>query len=439
MKVLMFGWEFPPHISGGLGTASYGLTKGLAKNKVDIQFVVPKAYGDEDSDKARLIGANQVKVGAKRFNYIDEWRDITYLEVGSVIVPYASPAEFRKLMTKRLKKEKQPVVVQDDEYIDFSGSYSNNLLQEVGNYAFVASKIAEQYPHDIIHAHDWLTYSAGVAAQRASGKPLVVHVHATEFDRSGEHVNQQVYDIERMGMHHAHRVIAVSNLTRQRVIHQYGVNPDKVVTIYNAVEPTDKSFKRRINKRVDDKIVTFLRRITFQKGPEYFVEAARLVLEKNKHVRFVMAGSGDLWQQMIHRAAQLGISDRLHFPGFLRGADVDEMFAMSDVFVMPSVSEPFGIVPLEAMRSNVPVIVSKQSGVSEILQHAIKVDFWDTHAMADAIHGILNYPGLKKMFTQYSRNEVNQLKWEHAARQVKKEYQQLLAGATKTASPTAVS
>jgi glycosyltransferase involved in cell wall biosynthesis len=308
---------------------------------------------------------------------------------------------------------------------EFSGKYGTDLMDEVKRYALIASALAATSDFDVIHAHDWLTYPAGIAAKSVSGKPLVVHMHATEFDRSGENVNQNVYDIERRGMEEADRVIAVSNLTRNVVIERYGIDPDKVFTVYNAVEPSDKpDFDYQRNVR--DKVVTFLGRVTFQKGPDYFVEAARKVLNKDPNVRFVMAGSGDMLNKIIIRVAALKMGDRFHFTGFLKGGEVDRMFGLSDVFVMPSVSEPFGIVPLEAMRSNVPVVISRQSGVSEILVHALKIDFWDVDAMADAIYGLLHYEGLSKMFIRYGKAEVDSLKWENAAVKVKEVYQSVL-------------
>jgi glycosyltransferase involved in cell wall biosynthesis len=221
-------------------------------------------------------------------------------------------------------------------------------------------------------------------------------------------------------------VITVSNLTRQIVIERYGINPDKVITVYNAVEPPDRPDMSDVSKHVREKVVTFLGRVTFQKGPDYFIEAANKVLKKDPNVRFVMAGSGDLLNKMIRRAAKLHIGTKFHFTGFLSGTEVDTMFAMSDVYVMPSVSEPFGISPLEAMRSNVPVVISKQSGVSEILKHALKVDFWDIDALADAIYGLLHYEGLKKMFIKYGKDEVDNLKWDNAAARVVEVYNQAL-------------
>jgi glycosyltransferase involved in cell wall biosynthesis len=224
----------------------------------------------------------------------------------------------------------------------------------------------------------------------------------------------------------ADHIITVSNMTRNMVINRYGIDPGKVTTVYNAVEPAGAEEKKRLKKGVEEKIVTFLGRITMQKGPEYFIEAAKLVLEKMNDVRFVMAGSGDMLNAMIKRVAALKISDRFHFTGFLQGDDVYEMFRMSDVFVMPSVSEPFGIVPLEAMQSNVPVIISHQSGVSEILKYAIKIDYWDTHAMADAIYGLLNYPAAWNMFMKYGKEEVENLRWKNSAKNVRDIYLKFL-------------
>jgi glycosyltransferase involved in cell wall biosynthesis len=259
-----------------------------------------------------------------------------------------------------------------------------------------------------------------------SGKPLVIHVHATDFDRSGGNVNPDVYKIEKRGMDAASKIITVSNLTRDIVINKYSINPDKVETVYNAVEHVELSEKIVLNKGFDDKVVTFLGRITLQKGPEYFIEAAYKVLKVMHNVRFVMAGSGDMMERMIRRAASLKITDRFHFTGFLKGMDVYRMLAMSDVYIMPSVSEPFGISPLEAMQSNVPVIISKQSGVAEVLTHAVKTDFWDIDAMADAIYGILNYPALASMFIKNGKEEVIRLKWDNSARHVKDIYERVI-------------
>jgi len=427
MRVLMFGWEFPPHTSGGLGTACYGLTKGMAScGNLDVIFVVPKAWGDEDQSAVRLIGANKVPVSFKKVHYKGFLKSMEKIEVGSTIVPYVDPEDFWRVTRLETTGYNRMVQVNSEGLVDFSGKYGHNLMDEIQKYAVVASVIASENEFDIIHAHDWLAYPAGIAAKEASGKPLVIHVHATDFDRSGGSVNPQVYQIEKMGMDAAEKIITVSNLTRDIVINKYYINPDKVETVYNAVEPVMFTGETCARKGFDEKVVTFLGRITLQKGPEYFIEVANKVLKVMDNVRFVMAGSGDMMERMMRRAAALKITDRLHFTGFLKGQDVYTMLEMSDVYIMPSVSEPFGISPLEAMQSSVPVIISKQSGVAEILTHAVKTDFWDIDAMADAIYGILNYPKLANMITKHGMEEVIRLKWDNSAQHVKDIYERVL-------------
>ena len=427
MRVLMFGWEFPPHISGGLGTASYGLTKGMATlDDLEVIFVVPKVWGDEDQSMVRLVGANQIPVAYKKVFYKGFKRPVERIEVSSKIVPYTDPEDFWKMVNSEVSGYNFYVTTNNEGKVDFSGRYDTSLMDEIYKYSVVAAVIADENEFDIIHAHDWLAYPAGIAAMEISGKPLVIHVHATDFDRSGGSVNPDVYRIEKNGMDAASKIITVSNLTRDIVINKYNINPDKVETVYNAVEPVKVAEDCIIKKGFDEKVVTFLGRITMQKGPEYFIEAAYKVLQVMDNVRFVMAGSGDMMEKMMRRAAALKITDRFHFTGFLKGADVFTMLDMSDVYIMPSVSEPFGISPLEAMQSNVPVIISKQSGVAEILTHAVKTDFWDIDAMADAIYGILNYPALSNMFIKNGKEEVIRLKWDNSARHVRDIYYRVI-------------
>jgi glycosyltransferase involved in cell wall biosynthesis len=427
MRVLMFGWEFPPHISGGLGTACYGLTRGMsAISGLEIMFVVPKAYGDEDQSRIRVLGAQDVSLDFRKAGLRKYLKDLSYIEISSKIVPYTSPEEYEELIKKAEHQGKRFVETTMGGKITFTGKYGHNLYEEIANYALVAGEIALKHKFDVIHAHDWLTYPAGIAAKRASGKPLVIHVHATDFDRSGGSVNPTVFEIEKTGMHLADKIIAVSNLTRSTIIEKYGIHPDKVVTVYNAVDPLPDQEMLKLKRGISDKVVTFLGRVTLQKGPEYFIMAAHKVLQKMDNVRFVMAGSGELLERMILWTSGLGISDRFHYTGFLKGDDVFRMFSISDVYVMPSVSEPFGISPLEAMLSNVPSIISHQSGVAEILKYAFKVDFWDVDALADAIYGLLNYPSLSEMFRKYGVQEVNDMKWENSGKKVLNIYQELV-------------
>ena len=428
MKVLMFGWEFPPHIAGGLGTACEGIVKGLAHNGVETLFVMPSASGDEDQSCTTILNASDVAV-----RYVSESVDeflnaVKFINVDSNLVPYVDPEEYFEAIEKMKKESVSTTSIGFGQKFAFSGKYGANLLEEVDRYAQVGGTIAMQHngEFDIIHAHDWLTYPAGVAAKELSGKPLVVHVHATSFDRgTDDMVDSRVFAIEKRGMEAADRVVTVSDLTRNIVINRYGIDPSKVVTVHNAVDFSGRD-NIDVSRNVKEKVVTFLGRITFQKGPEYFIEAAAKVLKRTKNVRFVMAGSGDMMTRAIRQVARLGISDRFHFTGFLRGQEVQKMFAMSDVYIMPSVSEPFGISPLEAMRSNVPSIISHQSGAAEVLRYALKIDFWDVDAMADDIYALINYPALADFATRQGYEEVNALKWNVATAKLKAVYESVL-------------
>lgn len=429
----MFGWEFPPHIAGGLGTACYGMTRGLARNGVEVVFVMPRAYGDEDQRFVRVVNASDVEtIGTRDHEFSEELLEkVSFIHIDSNMLPYISPEEYAAYHDEfvRSGRTHEWTDVWKQRYT-FSGKYGANLMEEVARYAMVAAQVAKDLEgqFDVIHAHDWLTYFAGIAAKRVSGKPLVVHMHATEFDRSGENINRRVYAIEKAGMQAADRVIAVSELTRRIVIGKYGIPAEKVVTVHNVVR-FGESEDAVPERAVKDKVVTFLGRITYQKGPDYFVEAAAKVLQRVPDVRFVMAGSGDLMNHVVRRVAQLGIADRFHFTGFLKGGEVQRMFRLSDVYVMPSVSEPFGISPLEAMRSGVPVIISRQSGVAEVLDYAIKVNYWDVDALADAIYGLLTYPALGRMFASKGLEEVTGLKWTNAAAKIKTVYETVVAEA----------
>lgn len=428
MRVLMFGWEFPPHIAGGLGTACYGIVKGLAYNGVQTLFVMPSASGDEDQSAAKIINASDVPVESFD-STVDEFLDkVKFVRIGSNMIPYVDPEEFHEMVESERRLQSENLTKCIGTKFRFSGRYGSNLMEEVAHYAMVGGTIAMEHKDefDIIHAHDWLTYLAGIAAKELTGKPLVVHVHATSFDRGTEdQIDSRVYDIEKRGMMAADKVIAVSDLTRNIVINKYGIDPEKVVTVHNAVDFSGRE-NVKVERGVRDKVVTFLGRITFQKGPEYFIEAAAKVLKRTKGVRFVMAGSGDMMNRCIRYVAKLGISDRFHFTGFLRGAEVQKMFAMSDVYIMPSVSEPFGISPLEAMRSNVPAIISNQSGAAEVLKYAFKVDFWDVDAMADDIYALLKYPALADFAAREGYEEVNRLKWNIATAKLKNIYESVV-------------
>ena len=384
---------------------------------MDFTFLIPKPWGDEEQSSLKIVWACNTPI---------VWRDVDYNYVKNRLGEKMSPEEYYKLRDT-IYADFSYRGVNDLGCIEFSGRYPDNLLEEINNYSIVAGVIARAESFDVIHAHDWLTYPAGIHAKQISGKPMVIHVHATDYDRSRGNVNPEVYAIEKNGMDFADHIITVSNLTRNTVIEKYHQDPSKVTTVHNAVEPLSQDIVSIQDKRgVKDKVVTFLGRITMQKGPEYFVEAAAKVLEKADNVRFVMAGSGDMMDQMIRLAASRNISDRFHFTGFMKGKQVYEVLKSSDVYVMPSVSEPFGISPLEAMQCGVPSIISKQSGCAEILDYAVKVDYWDIEAMADAIYGIITYPAMYQFLKEEGKREVDNIKWEYAGQKVRRIYDQVM-------------
>jgi glycosyltransferase involved in cell wall biosynthesis len=431
MRVFMLGWEFPPFISGGLGTACYGLTKALSGLGTDVMFVLPRPINSPFSTHVRLVSPKAGSPLAQNVTEfrLDEFEHVSFRAVEAQMNPYQTPADWAEQQRQRAAmgvpthealeqtRHLPPTPTPASSVSGAGGNYAGDLFNEVQRYAALAAEIAKTESIDVVHAHDWMTFPAGLAVAGMKGVPLVVHVHSTEFDRAGNQVDQRIYDIERRGMHGAMKIIAVSSLTKNLIHKHYGVHPDKVEVVYNAIEVNGNGFdaeKYAIHR--DEKIVLFLGRITMQKGPEYFLAAAKKVLDVMDNVKFVMAGSGDMIRRTIEMAAGMGIGHKVLFTGFLRGSDVDRVFKMADLYVMPSVSEPFGIAPLEAMSHDVPVIISKQSGVSEVLQHALKVDFWDVNEMANKIIAVLRHPPLATTLRQHGSFEVRRMSWSDSAR-----------------------
>jgi glycosyltransferase involved in cell wall biosynthesis len=522
MKVLMLGWEFPPHISGGLGTACFGLVGGLRHHDVDVVFVVPHVFGDEDTTNLRLLGTRGWAVrpqaapaerppperavssvrpapaggGAVRGGgatgvepasgdgeaTTSEAAMLRVLGVDSALRPYLGPEEY----AERVRELEQPAAAPSRAHVaagapraaaaaidpaavlldaagaedagplsplpppaaapggeplpageppgpislgvqSKGGRYTRDLFAEVGRYTGVLADIAGREPHDLIHAHDWMTFPGGIAAKRASGKPLVVHVHSCEYDRSGDGANPRIVAVEQAGIDAADRVVCVSHYTAGVVKARYGVDERKIRVVHNAVTRREQRLEWHQEKPIEDPVVLFLGRVTFQKGPDYFLQAAALVVREEPSVRFVLGGSGDMLPRMIETAAQLGLARHVFFTGFLAGDDVERMYAMADLYVMPSVSEPFGIAPLEAMALDVPVIVSRQSGVAEILQHALKVDFWDVRDIAEKILSVIRRPALRRTLVESGREEVARMSWDLRGRLLRDLYQELVA------------
>lgn len=440
----MLGWEFPPHITGGLGTACYGLTRGLRDEGVTIYFVLPRPIEPDYTSHVHLLAPGAAPVRCVGEAAEAESRPEPTAARGPAARPGSSAAEPEPAVAVPPYGGEGPAVAAEDLPPEVlaalapeqrallarrpirgfvgpagGGDYSGDLLAQVRRYADLAERLADGLDFDVIHAHDWITFPAGVRVAERTGRPLIVHVHSTEFDRSGAQVNPHIYAIEREGVQRADRVIAVSYLTRNILIHRYDADPERTVVVYNAIDlppaaGEDSLERERIGR--DEKIVLFLGRVTMQKGPEYFLAAARRVLQVMDNVRFIVAGSGDQIRRMIELAAEMGIGRKVLFTGFLRGADLERAFRMADLYVMPSVSEPFGLACLEAMSHDVPVIVSRQSGVAEVLRHVLKVDFWDIDEMANKIVAVLRHPPLGRELRRHASLEVRQLSWRGAAR-----------------------
>lgn len=458
MRVFMLGWEFPPYISGGLGTACHGLTKGLSEVGVEVIFVLPQAIPVGTSSHVQFRSPTNIILEEPRLaaeateEFLRSTEKVQVQRLAALLKPYAHPESYEQTIRELIahpevlktflpqiaagfgqaagKAEGAASGIPTGSFIGSTPQlYQGDIMAQVHRYAELAVDLAKREHFDVIHAHDWMTYPAGLAVAAATGKPLVVQVHSTEFDRSGENVNQQVYDIERAGMHGAGKVVCVSHFTKNIVLSRYGVAVEKTDVVYNAVELPNGNNHWTAPIRQNEKIVLFLGRVTMQKGPEYFLQAARKVADHYPNVRFIMAGSGDMITQCIRLAADLKLGSHVTFTGFLRGNDIAKVFSMADLYVMPSVSEPFGIAPLEALSHNVPVIISKQSGVSEVISHALKVDFWDIEEMANKILAVLKHPPLQRTLRQHGQIELRKLSWKDSAAHLQEIYQELAAPA----------
>jgi len=400
-RILMFGWEFPPYNSGGLGVACLGLTRALARAGSEVIFVLPKSVP---------LSAEYMQI-----LFADTRSKVTMKNIDTILSPYMTEHSYMYERTR----------IQDRQY-------GNNLYEEVLRYAQNAKHIAMEEDYDLIYAHDWLSLLAGIAAHDVSGKPMVAHIHATEYDRcGGDNVNPVIAAIEQRGLEAADRIVAVSNYTKEVIVQKYGIDADKIDVVHNGIDAEDfpdaTAHTQQLQKLKarGTKIVLFVGRLTVQKGLEYFITAAKKVLEYKENVVFVIAGSGDMQQQVIAQAAALGIADKVLFMGFVRGKELQEAYKMADLYVMPSVSEPFGLTTLESMLHGTPVLVSRQSGVAEVATNTLKVDFWDTEEMANKILAVISYDALQYTLATEGAREVERLNWAAAARKCLYVFKQL--------------
>ncbi len=505
MRVLMFGWEFPPYMSGGLGTACYGMTRALAEKGVHIDFVLPRMEGHEslslpqglslheasgtriewdDTEEESLWQEQYSTTSEQRMteqalpaphdkktraqkkrsgtavvqeiwqkhvrmhpvpsllhayatveSYEEQQHFCSHTSTSYLYDPFQAPMAFMQqaahMLSEQGREQLMHVVQKTQQHVhhhqkvlSLHGGYGQGLMEEVFRYSQSVLGLDTENI-DVIHVHDWMTCPAGMVAKSITGKPLIVHIHALESDRSGVNLNAEVAAIERAGLEAADSIVTVSHYTKRRITALYGIAPQKITVVHNAVTREESCSQLRLTMPDhEDKYVLFMGRITFQKGPEYFVQAAKLVLSRMPNVRFIMAGSGDMLPRMVRMVAQMRMGNRFHFTGFLRGEDVDKMYAISDLYVMPSVSEPFGIAPLEAMAYDTPVLISRQSGVAEVVQNALKVDFWDVRSMADKICAVLQYPRLAQEMTKQCREELQHIRWENAATKLMDVYEE---------------
>jgi glycogen(starch) synthase len=437
MKIVMLGWEYPPHISGGLGTACEGLTRSLSQYDLDLIFVVPHLFGGENATHMKLVNASGENAplttsGAESTQVTQSRRVRKTIQIPSFLAPYHSPESYDRWIHELREQRAARAALSLDTAAPMVAlkpfdRYGGDIFEEVARYAEEVVDTLRDQEFDVIHAHDWLTFPAGIALAALTKKPLIVHIHSLEFDRSGSSVNQRIDEIERWGTRVADRVIAVSYYTKSVMERLHGIAPEKVGVVHNGVYAPQLVKQYRSEQAHASKIVLFLGRITFQKGPDYLVEAAAKVAPHMPDVLFVMAGAGDMLPQLKARIKELGIEKNFYFPGFLRGREVEQMFSLADVYVMPSVSEPFGISALEAISCNTPVIISRQSGVAEVLGHALKVDFWDIEKLADMIINALIHEELRSDMISMAREEVKRVHWDAAAQKVIEYYQELLS------------
>ena len=451
----MLGWEYPPNISGGLGTACEGLTKGLARHGVELLFVVPHLYGGERAPHMKLLGLVEILLRRRRrkkkksqklltddeIQALQRAPNIRELQIPAFLQPYWDEERYQEYRKKLVQFEEEydeldpATALEVAELRKSSSRYGKNIFAEVDRFSRHVLELARDEEYDLIHAHDWMTFRAGVALAELTGKPLVTHVHSLEYDRSGHSVNQRIHELERFGVREADRVIAVSHYTRSIVHREHGIPLDKISVVHNGIYPKDVIRHYKKKGHMAEKVVLFLGRVTFQKGPNYFIEAAAKVIPHVPNVKFVVAGTGDMLPYLMERINQLGIKDYFLFTGFLREKEVEQIFSVADLYVMPSVSEPFGISALEALNFSTPAIFSRQSGVAEVIGNALKFDFWDVNRLADLMINALLYDELRFEMMTMAKAELRRVRWDAAAARTVSVYQQLLGGKHRSVTP----
>lgn len=425
----MLGWEYPPFINGGLGVACAGLCNALA-DFASITLVVPKVSQQQAEEKFRTIGLNRLDPELLETIEIERVlkESIELHHVDVHLDPYATAVEQPVAEQKQIRQEAIKTVKQKMKTVkaslNFDDLYGNDVIGKVILYADLVKSLSEKIEFDLIHAHDWMTFLAGMEVKKASGKPLVLHVHSLDYDRAGSESRSWVYETEKNALQNADLIIPVSNYTGSIVKSHYGIEDARIFTVYNGIDH-EKVYKTE--KSFPEKMVLFIGRLTGQKGPEYFLEIAARIHKKFKNVRFVIAGTGEKLTHLLEDGAYRQIGNRVHFTGFLNREQIHDLLAIADVYCMPSVSEPFGLTALEAAQFGVPTVISERSGVAEVLTGSLKSDFWDIDLMVKQILDLLTDEKLREKVVQKNNEDLKSLTWRNAAVKVAEAYRNLLS------------
>ncbi len=425
-NTLMLGWEFPPLFSGGLGVATYGMVKALSRNN-SIRLIIPSA-STIDLQNVNIVGLN--KVNAEEINLEKLRFDFSFLENVHQLSIAISPYHHINENLETISKDEFELLIEGKATVStihhlFSGKevYGRDIMHKVYVFSKLAEQIALNSEFDLIHAHDWVTYQAGINIKLKTGKPLILHVHALETDRAGESARNEIYELEKGAMVLADKIIAVSHYTKNQIALHYGIDPSKISVVHNGI---DQAKPERKKHQLKDKLVVFLGRLTNQKGPEFLLETARKVSTVYPRVKFVVAGTGDMFTHLLENSAYHKLGSKFIFTGFLSKEKANELLSMADVYFMPSVSEPFGLTALEAAQHQVPSVISNRSGAAEVISSSLSADFWDTDKYANYIHALLKYHALSKELAAKANQQLDSLTWNHTSEKIEKIYLEIL-------------
>jgi len=425
----MLGWEFPPFFSGGLGVATYGIVNAL-RHKADIRLIIPTCEGSSSLSNVSIIGLDSIGRAQAAHEQGPFPLDEIATEVHRLSLPLSPYQYINELLQSPSTAESKETSFRPENLPLIQSLFSDkdvygvNMRIKVDLYTQLATQISAEKNFDVIHAHDWITFAAGLKIKSNSHRPLVLHIHSLETDRAGESVRNEIYEIEKHAMHEADRVISVSQYTKDQIIKHYAIDPEKITVVHNGITP---DIKRKVPHVLRDKLVIFLGRITHQKGPEFLLETAEKVSRVYERVKFIVAGTGDEFAKLLESSAYKKMGNKFIFAGFLSKEKVDELFSMADVYFMPSVSEPFGITALEAVQHHIPSVLSNQSGVGEVIRASLHADFWDTDKYANYLYALLKYDALGHTLSMQAAEELNSLTWEHTADKIWNIYQGILA------------